>query len=131
VEVVERVREEHREVLRHQHRVGVPAVDRPSGEFGRHTEVLLAAPAELADPTGAVEPGDTDARAEVEAGAPRTERVDHADHLMARHDREATEFEVALDHVEIGATARTRVHAHPHLTSTRLRLRPFDGRERS
>ena len=66
-EVAERGGQLDREVLGHDERVGVAAVDGPPGEVGRLAEVLLTPAAVRADAARPVEPGDTDPVAELEA----------------------------------------------------------------
>src|SRR5436190_2070757 len=131
LEVVERVRQTHCKRLRHDESIGVPAVDRPSREVGVLAEVLLAPAAVRARPVGAVEPGDADALADVQLVAAGAEPVDETDGLMPGHDRQVRELEVALDDMEVGATAPARVHADAHLARSGLGHLSLDERERA
>ena len=128
-EVVERGRKDHGEVLGYHDHVGVPAVDRPPGELGGDAQVLLAAPRQNAQIAArAVQPRHADPVADHEAAcipSPRVSTRPH--HLMTGHPRAVVAAEIALDDVEIGATAPARVHAHRTSPPPRCRIGTFDG----
>ena len=59
------------------------------------------------------------------------ERVDAADHLVARRHRRTSGCEVALDQVQVGAAHPAATDPHPHLTRPGLRLVPLDPAQRA
>ena len=74
------------------------------------------------------EPGDADARAErqINAGAGR---LDAADDLMPRNDRQLGIGEVAVDHMQVGAANAARLDPNANLPRPRLEFGPFLQRE--
>ena len=98
---------------------GVPIVQALSAAHSDAGQVLVAAPAMVADAARVAQPGNTDAVTEAEARAARTDCVDGPDDLVSRHERHAHGREVAFDHVEVGPAEATDLHADTHLTVDR------------
>ena len=119
-----------REVLGHGDRLGVAAVGRPPGERGVLAQVLLAPPAVLAHPVGPVQPTHADALPGAQARRAVAQGVDRPDHLVAGHDGQLGEVELAGDDVQIGATTRAHVDPQAHLAAPRLGCLPLDEPER-
>jgi hypothetical protein len=128
--VGERVGEPVGVLLPDQEVLRVPAILVPAGEARAHAEVLGPPHAEPAGHVGGAEPRHADAVLQAEAARAGTERVDPADHLMARHDRRMLRRQVALGKVQVGAADSADRHADTHLSRPRLGDRTFDQRQR-
>ena len=81
----------------------VPAVARVAGEQRLVAQVLAPGAAVGTDAAGIAEPRHADALTHREAGYALPDRRDPPDDLMARHDRQFRVFQVAIDHMKIGA----------------------------
>jgi hypothetical protein len=103
--------------------LGVPAVELIAGEARLGAEVLAPGRAEAAGAVGPPEPRDPDAvalahRVHVVAG-----RLDHADHLVAEHERQLRVGKLAVHDVQVRAADRARADANSHLAGTGVRVR--------
>ncbi len=83
-------------------------------------QVLLAAPAVLADAVGPVQPAHADALPGAQAGRAIAEGVDRPDDLVAGHDGQLGEVELAGDDVQVGAATRAHVDTQTYLAPPRL-----------
>ena len=70
------------------------------------------------------EPGDADARAGLEAHA-IAGRLDAADNLMSRHDGQLRVGQLAIDHVQIGATDAAGFDPNANLARSRRWVGPL------
>ncbi len=89
--------------------LGIAAIDLVAGEAGMVAQILTAATAAIADAAGPAEPRHADPVAEREVvgiGAPLN---DHADDLMARHQRQFRLRQLAVEDVQIGTAHRARL----------------------
>ncbi len=91
-----------------------PAVARVAGEQRRIAQVLSPAGAIGAMSARMAELGDADARAEREINA-GAGRLDPADDLMSRDDRQFWSGEVAVDHMQLGAANAAGLDPNPNL----------------
>jgi hypothetical protein len=107
------------ECLVYEAEVGVAAVGIPSGEGWRGAQVLRAAPAEPTAAVGAAKPRDSDSVSDRKPSGALPERVDYADHLMARRDVRAFREQVPLGQVQIGATDSAAGDPHSDLPAKR------------
>src|SRR5207342_3718239 len=119
-----------REVLGHGDRLGVPTVRGPAGERAVLAQVLLTAPAVLADTVGPVQPAHADPLPDVQARGAFAEGIDGPDHLVSGDDGQLREVELTGDDVEIGAATRAHVNSEAHLAARRLGWLPIDEPER-
>ena len=100
--------------------LGVAAVEVPTGEARRETEVLAPGGAEAARAARVREPGHADAVAHSPPLRARSEPVDDADDLVAGRDAGTVRRQITLGHVEVGAADAADAHAHPDLARRRL-----------
>jgi hypothetical protein len=68
-----------------------------------------------------MQPCNADARAELELASTDAERLDRAHYLVARDHRRFARWQLALNHMQIGAADATIADAHKHFTIGRLR----------
>jgi len=101
----------------------VAAVVMQPGEGGLRAEVLLLPATEAAEPAGTVQPGQPHPRTDRRPLHAWPERLDPADHLVSRDQRQARQGELALDGVKIGVADAADLHPHAGLAGTRLRRR--------
>ena len=78
---------------------------------------------------GRAEPWHAHALAELEPGDPRPDRCDPADDLVARHDGQGRIGQLAVDHVQIGATDSARRDLDQNFATRRPRNRPLAQNE--
>jgi hypothetical protein len=82
---------------------GVAAVAGIAGEHRRIAQVLGAAAAIRANTASCAQPGHADALANGKSAHAQSDCRNAADDLVARHDGQFGVFELAVDHVQIGA----------------------------
>ncbi len=102
---------------------GVAAIDGVAGEFRMVAEILGARAAIAADAVGAMQPGNSNARAKREASSAGTELLDHADDLVPWNDGRLARRQFAFDDVQVGAANAAEAHADENLAIRRLRHR--------
>src|SRR4051812_7123650 len=119
-----------REVLGHGDRLGVTAIRGPAGERAVLAQVLLAAPAVLADPVGPVQPAHADALPDVQARRAVAEGIDSPDNLVAGNDGQLGEFELTGDDVQVGTATGAHVNPEAYLAARRLGCVSLDEPER-
>ncbi len=93
---------------------GVAAVAGKAGEERRVAEIFAPAPAIGAGSVGVAEPGDADPRAELEVDA-FARRLDPADDLVPRHDRQFGIGQFAIDDMQVGAADAAGFDANENL----------------
>ena len=96
-----------------------------AGEARRIAQVLAAAGAEGAVAATVAEPGHADAIADPVRIHSGSERLDHADDLVAGHDGQHRQRQVAIHHVEVRAADGAGQHAQAKLAGARLGQRPM------
>ena len=119
------------EGVRDHHVLGVPAGEVPAGVERRRAQVLLAAPAELARPVGAAEPGRADPVAGLEPGAARAGRDDLGHHLVARRHVRLLGRQVAFGQVQVGPAHPAAADLEQQLAGAGLGYRPLGELERA
>jgi hypothetical protein len=107
------------------HVAGEAAVAGVAGELRRVAQVLVAIGAVAAMAAGVRQPRHADTLPDMQPADPRPERLDHADDLVPRHDRQPALRQFAVDHVQVGAAHGASQHAQAHLAGKRLRRGPF------
>ena len=103
-------------------------VARVAGEERRVAEIFARAHAIGAMAARMAEPRDADAGPKRQADA-LASRLDPADDLMPRHDRQLRIGQVAVDHVQVGAADAAGRDRQPNLPRPRLGLGPLLDRE--
>ena len=98
------------------HRIlGVTAVDVVAGKAGAVAEIFLAAQAEVTVAAGFSQPGHAHHLAD-QAVRHRAAHLHHlADDLVPRHQRQFGFSQVAIHHVQVGATYRAAADSDQHL----------------
>src|ERR1035437_6214816 len=86
-----------------QHMCRIAAIAGVAGEHRRIAQVLGAAAAIRAYPAGRAQPRHADALTQRKSADARTRSGDAADDLVPRHDRQLGVFQLAVDHMQIGA----------------------------
>ena len=123
-EVVEARRADGREVLGHGDRLGVAAVDGPAGER-RPRSQRFSCPRRQNWQTPSAQcsqrtPTRSPTRRRVD---PSPSGVDTPDDLVAGHDGQRGEVEIAVDDVQVGAAAAHTLNSQPHLAAAPARAR--------
>ena len=101
----------NRKVLGHGDRLGVSTVGGPAGERAVLAQVLLTAPAVLADTVGPVQPAHANPLPDVQARRAFAESIDSPDHLVSGDDGQLGEVELTGDDVQVGAATRAHVNS--------------------
>ncbi len=86
------------------------------------TEVLAAGEAIGADAVGVAQPRNPDPLAEPEALHARPERIDPTDDLVAGDDRQMGVWQIAVDHMQVGAAHPAGGDLHPNLAAAGLAI---------
>jgi hypothetical protein len=115
---VQLLRQRNSKVLARQHILGIPAVDRVSGEGGMVAEVLHFMLAEKAVAVGAAHPGDAHTRAHRQSCA--VARNDLSHNLMAQYQVFAQRGQVSLGDVQVSPAHATCKHTQQHLSGLDL-----------
>ncbi len=104
------------------HVFGIAAGPGVTSELRRVAEVFLGVLAIAAGAAGMPEPGNADPLAQFEAADAFAQRIDAADNLVTRDDRQRHLRQFAIHHVQVGAAHAAGQHFYPQLTGPRLRL---------
>ncbi len=107
------------------HVFGIAARPRVTGELRRVAEVFLGVLAIAAGAAGMPEPGNADPLAQLETADAFAQRIDAADNLVTRDDRQRRLRQLAVHHVQVGATDAASQYLDPQLPWPRLRLGQF------
>ncbi len=107
---------------------GVAAVAGITGEERMIAKVLAPASAIGAGPIGMAEPGHTDPRAKLEVDA-FARRLDAADNLVPRHDRQLGIGQLAVNDMQVGAAYAAGFDPNPNLPRSGRRIGPLLHRQ--
>ena len=110
--------------------LGVAAVDLVAGEPGVVAQVFLARAAIRADAAGPAEPRHPDPVADREPVRPLPCRDHVADDLVPQDQRQFRVWQLAVDHMQIGAADRAGPHRDEHLPRRGMRFRQRGRGER-
>src|SRR5574337_1615377 len=123
-------RQRVRKRLLHYYELCIPAIHMVASKAGRVAQVFLITPAEGALATGGVQPWNAQPVACSKASHALSDLINHADNLVARHNREQGKREVAFDNVQVGSTETAGLNLQAKFTWTRDRRRQLDRYER-